>query len=254
MIMRNLYKHITLLILVVAVSCQERHPALFDEISGVYFNNLSGTMSVTDSLDYTFVYEAGDELEVPVKVQLVGRPSGQDRPLSITVTSENAVEGEDYILPEYAIMPAGASRTDYLIKLRRTPALKSERKMLSLEIKANEYFTLPVTEMVQTADTVSTLSCRIYFSDMFTKAPTAWDSNLIGEFSQQKFELACRVLDIDPGDFNDVTVITLAKQLFISKEMTDYINEQIEKKAEGMDYDTEAFDEEGDPLIFTTIV
>lgn len=240
-----------ILLLIAAVSCVESHPALFDEIEGVYFNNLSGTMSVTDSLDFTFVYEAGDEIEVPVKVQLVGRPSRNDRPLDIAVSSEDAVEGTDYTLPERPYLPAGESGTEYVVKLKRTPALKQERKMIRLEIRANEHFTLPVTEMVQTGDTVSTLVCRIYFSDMFTKAPVAWDTNLLGVFTQQKFELACRVLSIDPDDFNDVSVITLAKQLFISKEMTDYVNEQIEKRNAGADYDEEAFDEDGDPLDFT---
>ena len=221
-------KRVSIILMLIAVlSCQERHPAFFDEIDGVYFNNLSGTMSVTDSLDFTFVYEAGDELAVPVKVQLVGRPAGTDRPLDIVVSSENAVEGVDYILPERAFLPAGMSQTDYVVRLKRTPDLKQSRKMVSLEIRANEYFTLPVTEMVQVGDTVSTLTCRIYFSDMFTKAPAAWDTNLMGEFSQQTFELACRVRAIDPDDFNDAAVITLAKQLFISKEMTDYVKEQL---------------------------
>lgn len=251
MIMTKFYKYLIILALLASVSCQERHPALFEDICGVYFNNMSGTMSVTDSLDFTFVYEAADELEVPVRIQLVGRPSGKDRPLDIVVTSDNSVEGVDYRLPADPVMPAGHSKTEYMIKLLRTSALKSERKMLKLEIFANEHFTLPVTEMVQLSDTVSTLTCRIFFSDMFTKAPAAWDSNLIGEFSQQKFELACRVLSLDPGDFNDMTVITLAKQLFISKEMTDYVNEQVQKKALGEDYDREAFDAEGNPLIFT---
>ena len=50
--------------LIAVLSCQERHPAFFEEIDGVYFNNLSSTMSVTDSMDFTFVYEAGDVLEV----------------------------------------------------------------------------------------------------------------------------------------------------------------------------------------------
>lgn len=240
-----------ILLLVAAVSCQERHPAFFDEIEGVYFNNLSGTMSVTDSLDFTFVYEAGDEIEVPVKVQLVGRPSGTDRPLDIIVTSDNAVEGTDYSLPESAVLRAGEVSADYMVKLKRTPALKQARKMLRLEIRENECFTLPVPEMVQVGDTVSVVVCRIYFSDMFTKAPVAWDRNLLGEFTQQKFELACRVLSIDPDDFNDVSVITLAKQLFISKEMTDYVNEQVERKEAGEDYDAAAFDEEGNPLVFT---
>ena len=33
--------------------------------------------------------------------------------------------------------------------------------------------------------------------------------------------------------------------------MTDYVNEQIEKRNAGADYDEEAFDEDGDPLVFT---
>ena len=245
-------KRVSMILMLIAVlSCQERHPAFFEDIDGVYFNNLSSTMSVTDSMDFTFVYEAGDVLEVPVKVQLVGRPAEEDRPLDIVVSSENAVEGTDFTLPERAFLPAGESRTDYVVKLMRTPALKQQRKMITLEIRANDHFSLPVTEMVQVGDTVSTLMCRIYFSDMFTKAPVAWDRNLMGEFSQQKFELACRVLVIDPDDFNDVAVITLAKQLFISKEMTDYINEQIRRKNEGETYDREAFDADGDPLVYT---
>ena len=160
-----------ILMLIAVLSCQERHPAFFEEIDGVYFNNLSSTMSVTDSMDFTFVYEAGDVLEVPVKVQLVGRPAEEDRPLDIVVSSENAVEGTDFTLPERAFLPAGKSRTDYVVKLMRTPALKQQRKMITLEIRANDHFSLPVTEMIQVGDTVSTLVCRIYFSDMFTKAP-----------------------------------------------------------------------------------
>ena len=231
-------------VLLGAVSCQERHPALFDDINGVYFNNLSGTMSVTDSVDLTFVYEKSDEMQVPVRVQLVGRPSDEDRPLNISVRSKNAQENVDYTLPETAVLPAGESYTDYVVILRRTPDLKSAPKMLKLEIHENEYFTLPVRQMVQVADTVSTLVYRIYFSDMFIKAPAAWDGNLLGKFTQQKFELICRVLDVDPEDFNDHSRMTLARQVFISTEMTRYVKEQTEKKDNGEPYDPQAFDPE----------
>ena len=232
-------------------SCQERHPAPFQDVTGVYFNNTSGLMAVTDSLDVTFVYEAGDEVAVPVKVQLLGRAADQDRPIGITVRSDNAEEGVDYLLPDNAVLPAGASSTDYVVTLKRTEALKSERKMLLLQIHANECFDLPVDHIVQVADTVSTLECRIYFSDMFTKAPSAWDENLVGKFSQQKFELICKVLDIDPGDFNDTGVITLAKLLYISSEMTAYVEGEAQKKDAGESYDEEAFDPQtGEPLTF----
>ena len=169
----------------------------------------------------------------------------------MSVESDNAAEGVDYILPDEPVMPAGASEADYVIRILRTDALKTERKILSLAIHANEHFDLPVTEMVQVGDTVSTLVFDISFSDMFTKAPVAWDENLVGKFTQQKFELICDVLDMDPADFNDASVITLAKLLYISVEMTAYVKEEAEKKAAGLPYDENAFDPQtGLPLEF----
>ncbi len=238
-------------LLTVMVSCQERNPDLFLDLSGVYFNNISGSLTAADSLDLTFVYESSDELIVPVRIQLVGRSSSQARPLDISVTSDNAVEGVDYVLPESPVMPADASEAVYELVLKRTDALKRERKMVELCIHRNECFDLPVTEIIQGPDTISTLSLRIFFSDMFTKAPAAWDENLVGKFSQQKFVLICRVLDIDPADFNDPGIITLARLLFISSEMTDYVSRQVELRNAGLEYDKEAFDALTDePLTF----
>ena len=94
--------------LFVLASCQERNPDLFMDITGVYFNNMSGRMAVVDSIDVTFVYEAADEMEIPVKVQLIGRTSTKDRQFGLTVVSDNAQEGVDYVLPAKAILPAGA--------------------------------------------------------------------------------------------------------------------------------------------------
>lgn len=208
-------------------------------------------MSVTDSVDVTFVYESSDLLEVPVRVQLIGRPAGHDRPFEMEVTSESAEEGTDYMLPDRAVLPAGASYVDYVVTLKRTDALKLEKKTISLRIGANEHFSLPVAEIVQISDTVSVLDFHISFSDMFTKAPSAWEENLVGEFSQQKFELICKVLQIDPDDFNDPGVITLAKLLYISAEMTEYVEGEVERKAAGEPYDEDAFDPAtGEPLTF----
>ena len=185
------------------VACEERNPEHFADVTGVYFNNTTGLMSVTDSLDLTFVYEASDVMEVPVKIQLLGRAVDYDRPVSISVTSENAEAGKDYILPQSPVLPAGASSMDYVVTLLRTDALKTQKKNLALELHENEHFSLHVSELAQISDTVSVVSFRIFFSDMFTTAPSAWDEKLIGQFTQQKFELICRVLDINPADFND---------------------------------------------------
>ena len=249
--MRKIRNIFMILGLLLCIGCEERNPALFENISGVYFKNRSGSMMIVDSLDVTFVYEKEDYLDIPVKVQLVGRPADQDRPVRITVDSATAEEGMDFMLPSDPVIPAGATGLDYVVRLVRTDALKTQKKMISLAIHANEHFSLPVTEIVQIGDTVSTLGFRIFFSDMFTKAPVAWDENLVGEFSQQKFELICDVLDIDPADFNDPTVITLAKLLYISAEMTAYVKTETEKMKSGLPYDKNIIDPAtGMPLDF----
>lgn len=208
-------------------------------------------MMLTDSVDITFVYEKEDRVDVPVRIQLVGRTLDEPRPLEVSVSSDNAGLGIDFILPESPVLPAGASEMDYVVTLVRTDALKKVKKSITLVIHSNEWFDLPVTEMVNVADTVSTLNYTITFSDMFTKAPVAWDEKLVGVFSQQKFELICKVLDMDPADFNDNSVITLARLLYISAEMTAYVEGEVEKKNQGLPYDKDAFDPvSGLPLKF----
>lgn len=239
------------LLLVGIASCEERTPRPFDDISGICFDNRSGLMTVTDSMDLTFVYESADTMEVAVKVQLIGRCADEDRPFTVIVTSDDAENGVDYLLPDQAVMPAGAYEVDYIVRLCRTEALKQERKMVELELRADEFFDLPVTEAAQISDTVSLVNLRIFFSDMFTQAPSAWEENLLGGFTQQKFELICKVLGIDPADFNDPSLMTLARQLYVSAEMTAYVEGERQKMLDGEDFDEEAFDSvSGEPLTF----
>ena len=86
---------------------------------------------------------------------------------------------------------------------------------------------------------------------MFTKAPAAWKADFLGEFTQQKFELICKVLEMNPADFNDPGVVTLAKMVYISAEMTAYVEGEVQKMNAGEPYDAKAFDSEtGEPLTF----
>lgn len=245
-------KHILLILmpLFAAVSCVERHPQLFGDISGVYFNNrTSGVFS--DEKKLTLIYEDGNEIQVPVTVQLVGRPVPEDRQVDITVVSDNAVAGVDYLLPERAVLPAGESSFRYVVTLIRTEAIKTEQKDMTLEIHANEHFSLPVKEMVLASGNYSTLEYRILFSDMFTVPPAGWDENILGEFSQQKFELVIKVLGIKRSDFNDVEKMTLAYQAYIFMEMKRYIDAEVAKKEAGEEYDEDIIDKEtGEPLSY----
>ncbi len=236
-----------------ANGCVERHPEVFGDISAIYFNNRAQGNTLCDSTDVTFIYESEDRMEVPVTVQLLGRTADYDRPVEISVSSLNAEEGTDFILPdkEGTVLPAGETSFSYVVTLLRTDALQHEKKEIRLELHPNEHFTLSVTEIGQTTDTVSTLLYRILFSDMFTEAPAAWDSSILGAFSQAKFELICDVLDIDPADFNDAAVMTLPRQMFIYNEISDYIETETEKMENGEPYDSQIIDPAtGKPIAF----
>lgn len=232
-------------------SCSEQTPEVFEDINGVYFNNRTNTNVLQDATNVTFVYQKGDEMQVPVKIQLVGRPSEQAREIALTVTSDDAQEGVDYTLPEKAEMPAGATVFEYVITLKRTAVLKTQLKHIKLSLQPNANFMLPVTqEVMANGDYVTTLAYTIAFSDQFTTAPKAWDKGLLGEFTQQKFELACRVLDLDPADFNDDTKMTLAMQSYVSTQMQLYVRQQQTLRLNGEAYDADAFDAQGNPLQF----
>ncbi len=232
-------------------SCGEQTPDLFQDIDGVYFNNRTNTNVLQDSTDVTFVYQKGDEMQVPVQIQLVGRPSDQPREIALAVSSDDAREGIDYVLPAKAEMPAGATTCQYMVTLKRTAALKTRKKHIKFTLQPNANFTLPVTqETTSNGDVVTTLTYGIVFSDQFTTAPKAWEKDLLGAFTQQKFELACKVLDLDPADFNDASKMTLAMQSYVSSEMQTYVRQQENLKNQGLAYDKDAFDAQGNPLLF----
>ena len=238
---------------VFSTGCEERHPDRFGEMDSVYFNNRGTGNVLVDSTDVTFVYEPIDEteMEVPVTVQLLGRAADYDRPVSISVSSENAEEGTDYRLPEDAVLPAGEYSFDWTVTLLRTDDLESRKKSITLELHENGHFSLSLTELEQTADTASTVRFTIVFSDMFTTAPAAWEEDILGEFSQAKFELVCKVLGIDPDDFNDAAVMTLPKQMYVREEIRAYIAAETEKMNAGQAYDEDILDPEtGSPIKF----
>lgn len=74
-------------------SCSEQEPDVFQNINGVYLNNRSNTNILLANTNVTFVYQKGDEMQVPIKIQLVGRPTDHPREIALTVSSEDAQEG-----------------------------------------------------------------------------------------------------------------------------------------------------------------
>lgn len=241
---------ILLLLPLLGAGCSESLPAHFDQIEGIYFNNQQNNGLLIDTASYTFIYEDADQMEVPVRIQQLGRMSQTPRAVNLRVTSPDAVEGVDYDLSGEALLPANANSFDYLITLYRTEALKSETKHLVVELAPNDSFILPFTEQIQSGDTVSTVRYTIYFSDQFTAPPAGWQTIFIGAFSQQKFELICEVMQIARADFNEEGVISSAKWMYIQSTMINYVSTQERLRDAGQPYDERAFDESGAPLTF----
>ena len=155
-------------------SCSEQEPDVFQNIICFYLNYFSNINFLLVYTNVTFFYLICDEFLVPVKIQLVGRPTDHPREIALMVSSEDAQEGTDYILPEKAEMPAGETVLEYMITLKRTAILKTQEKHIQVSLQPNENFTLPVTEeTTANGDVVSTLSYQIIFSDKFTTAPMA---------------------------------------------------------------------------------
>lgn len=243
---------LTLLLLpLLAAGCEESQPRHFEQIEGIYFNNQQNNGMVADTASYTFIYEDADRMEVPVRIQLLGRMSPEARSVALRITSPDAVEGVDFTAPDEALLPANATYFDYPVTLYRTDALKSQVKRLVVELAANENFRLPFTEQIQSGgDTVSTVRYTILFSDQFTAPPAGWQTIFVGEFSQQKFELICDVMQIARADFNEEGKIASAKWMYIRSTMITYVADQERLRDEGQPYDERAFDASGSPLSF----
>ena len=231
--------------------CKESLPKNFDKIEGIYFNNLNPNRTHTDKIAVTFIYEDNDQMLIPIKLQLLGRPSDQDRIVNLIVDSDNAEMGVDYELPAEAVIKAGETTSDYIVTLHRTEALQLDEKLLRLHLEANENFIIPFTTITQ-AGSVTTSACdlTLSFSDKFTAPPDGWETTFVGKFSQQKFELIVKVIGISKSDFTVRGKITQAKWFYIQEQMISYVKTQQKQKENGETYDEDAFDEDGNPLKF----
>lgn len=213
-------------------ACDERTPDLYSAPDGIYFNNRTAGVAV-DTTTVSFVYEADDVdyMDVPVTVQTIGRQTDFHRPVNIRVWSENAVEGEDYELVTPAVVPARTSSFPYVVRLKRTPEIKTELKSVYLELSANDYFEVflpqeetgseqrPVTEL---------LTFRIDFSDYYSTSPAGWRKEYVGEFSERKLRLMWKLFDdvVAREDYNTPGAIPFNRWVYMQRELDVYMDEQ----------------------------
>lgn len=214
------------------VACDEQSPETYHAPDGIYFNNRTAGV-VVDSTQVSFVYEADEVeyLDIPVVVQTLGMQADAPREIALQVLSLDAVQGVDYELVTPAVMPAHESSFNYIVRLKRTAALQSQQKSITLQLSSNAYFsTLLSTE--ETGDSehplVSLLTYRIDFSDFYSVAPAGWRKEYVGEFSERKLRLMWKLFDdvVGRADYNVAGGIPFNKWVYMQNELDTYMMEQ----------------------------
>lgn len=248
--------HITyyLLLTLAFASCSESEIAPYSGDDGIYFNNRLSSGTLSDSTEQTFVYTEATTIDVPVTIQVMGRAASYDRPVALTIEGD-AELGTDYELPVEPVVKAGDYKIDYIVRLIKTPALSTTTKRLKLTLAANEHFTTRFThegDSTSASDPyVSALTYVVRFSNQFTVAPAGWNTDFAGPFSVAKLDLLVKLFtDVARADYNVSGKITLAKWTYMQVTANDYVAQQEQYRAMGIDYDTMAFDEDGNPLYF----
>lgn len=199
-----------LLSLAMLMSCAKDEIMLFEgqDAMSIYVGQYEA-----DSTVYSFAYSLPDLTKdtVFIKIRVQGAAKAVDRKVEMTaVAGSTAVEGQDYILPEF-IFPADSVEALYPVVLLRSEALKSETKTLLVAIKANSDFESGALGQ-ERGNSYSIASYKIRFNDYLVK-PTYWNELElyygIGAFSAVKLQFMLTVY----GSNNDFGTLSTGEKL-----------------------------------------
>lgn len=237
------------------VGCSESEISLYSGSDGIYFNNRTTGQLLQDSAVYSFIYYDLDSMDVVVKVQTYGRARDYDRPFVLEVNSGNAVEGRDYRLCTPAVIPAGKSAIDYIVRLYKTDDLSDKILCFGMSLHANGYFgtNYPSAPSVgESGKGTDALHYSISFSNQYTVPPKGWQTMFGGTFMPEKLDLLVKLFPEVPRQaYNESGVITLAKWSYMQKTAQEYVFQQVQYYMMGAPYDPLIFDKEGNTLDFT---
>ncbi len=244
-----------LLMTILLLACSQSEVPLYSGTEGIYFNNRTTGQLLQDSTAYSFIYYDLDSMDVVVKIQTYGRMKGYDRPFHLEVSSANAVEGRDYRLCTPAVIPAGESALDYVVRLYKMPILNDEILILRMTLGANEHFGTDYP-LAPSADEscagTDALHFCISFSNQYTVPPKGWQTMFGGTFKPEKLDLLVVLFPEVPRQaYNESGAITLAKWTYMQQTAQEYVFQQLQYYMMGAPYDPLIFDHDGNTLDFT---
>ncbi|WP_294139418.1 DUF4843 domain-containing protein [uncultured Sanguibacteroides sp.] len=173
--------------------------------------------NLVDSSTCSFLaYPDDNQLLFPVVVEVVGKPSTEDRNYKIVVADEytNATTA-NYDLPASFVMKAGKVIDTCWVTFKKTDEIATRALRLSLKLEVTPDFRLGQTDR---------LGNIIYVSNMIAK-PDWWNSTVtnsyLGEYSDKKYRLFIQetgMADIDSDNTDELRYYTIIFKNYLLKE------------------------------------
>ena len=176
--MRNIWKMVAMLFAAGACSKSEVETWSAKPRASFYMSN--------DTVSYYFTLqpEGTTEDTVKLKIMMAGRIANVDRHVAIKgLGGSPSNPGSRYEIMS-AIIPAGKTRGEALIKVFKTENLDIANDTLSFEIVTSEEFEVGEDDYLRNA---------VIVSNLWT-LPSWWDKNHLGEYSAKKMEIIYQVL------------------------------------------------------------
>ena len=209
-----------LLVMVLTLGACEKSLMSYEGPESIYFSmqknaNPEENIYFPDG-SINLMNQVGDEIEYALNVMVTGAPKDYDRPyrVSIVADSTTAVAGTDYILPEGGVIKAGQISDSLYVKLLKNDKLQETSVRLSVQVLANEHFTLNFSEFGHDGREYNVFDPRVYdltFTSMMTK-PYWWESystsnqvenGNLGYFTTKKISLLNELYSLTYADWLD---------------------------------------------------
>jgi hypothetical protein len=192
-----------LAVVLLAVSCQKKEIALYQDTARIRIMGDSAQQPQGDSVVYSFAVKPSSVTETPINVMayIIGETAARNRSFKLEVNTDRTTAlPAEYVLPSSFIMPAGAIRVAVPVTIKRTDRLMNTTARLTLRLVATDDFK---------NGPAYTSSFTIAWNNIYTK-PVSWSviQWLVGAYSLNKYKLV-----IDATGYSDYAAIASAYDL-----------------------------------------
>lgn len=167
------------------MGCQKDKVDEYGETSYLYLANKPDDISKVNPIEYSFAFHPGANKDtVPLVVKLIGKLSGDDRPIDLAVeAAQTTAAAGDYELPGPIVLRGGRAVDTIALVLHNSARLKTGKFKIRLVLNDNDHFLAgpPDNRVID-----------VTFSDMIAK-PAWWnatvETNFLARYSDTKYRL-----------------------------------------------------------------